>query len=109
MTVHSNQLGFGHALGVGTTTLYTCPSLKRTIVKSIVVENTNAATQRLIFQVKNGATTKVQWCEHPAAGSAAGETVFRDLWVVLVAGDVLQVIVAAASVDVIVSGSELDT
>ena len=108
MGVHSNQLGTAHNAGVGTTTLYTCPTGKRTIVKSIISENTNAATQRLIYQIKNGATTKVQWAEHPASASAAGETVYRDLWVVMVPGDVLSVIIAAASLDVIVSGTELD-
>jgi hypothetical protein len=108
VTVHSNQLGFGSAIGVGTTTLYTVPAGKRTIVKSIQTQNLNAAAQRVVYSVKNGATTKWQWSEHPAAVNAAGEFVDRQTWIVMVTGDFLTVTVAAASVEVGVSGSELD-
>lgn len=108
MGVHSVQLGANSLITTTGVTLYTVPSGKRTILKSLIIENLHTATQRVIVTVKNGGTTKVQWVIWPAAGSSNGETVVQTLWVVLNVGDDIEIKPALGNVEAIASGAELD-
>lgn len=106
--VHSVQLGNGIALGAGLNTLYTCPSGKRTIVKSVYLRNATAAAVVSAIAVTRSTGGTINFFVPLAATPAAGSTVFLDLWMVLNAGDVLKVGGAAGSgVDALASGAEL--
>lgn len=107
MTVHSTQLGADLTLGTGATTLYTVPAGKRTIVKSIVVCNGNAAANFVGFGVIRAGVTIANFRYFVAATSTSGDTVSDLPWIVLNAGDQLLAQAHLASVSVIVSGAEL--
>lgn len=109
MSVHSARLGSAAGLGAASTTLYTCPSGKRTIVKTIWLRNATAGaiTGGWAIVISGGAT--LTFFQPLAATPAAGSTVKIEPWAVLHAGDVLKVSGAAGSgVDVYISGAELD-
>jgi hypothetical protein len=108
VTVHSDRLGSGAALGAGNHTLYTVPTGKRTIVKSIWLRNNTAAaiTGAWAVVITGGAT--ISFFQPLAATPAAGSTVKIEPWIVLRAGDALTVAgVAGSGVDAYVSGAEL--
>ena len=107
MTVHSTQLGLALTIGTGGTTLYTVPAGKRTIVKSVVLQNLNAAAAQATIAIYNGATELAQWGVHLAAAGAAGDSNADQIWVVLNAGQRLKVFAGAASCSAVASGSEL--
>lgn len=107
MTTRSTQLGID--VGVGTTevTLYTVPTGKRSIVKGLQMTNTNAAANFTAIEVYSGATLLGFWREYMAAGGVTGDSITKELWLVLNAGQALKAVSHAASVSVIVSGAEL--
>lgn len=110
MTVHSTQLGAHQAIPAALTTLYTVPALTRTIVKSLWLRNATAGavTCEIALVLAGGAT--VAFFQPLAASPATGSSVYLNLWVVLNAGDKLQVSGAAGSgVDAIASGAALST
>lgn len=109
MTVHSTQLGAHQTIGTGGVTIYTVPANKRAIVKSIWIRNTAGAAQTAAFALilTGGATITI--FQPLAASPAAGSSLYLDLWVILNAGDALKITAGAASLDAIVSGTELST
>lgn len=109
MTVHSKQLGTASALGTALTTIYTCPTNKRTIVKSLVVYNGAAGANVVTWELKAGSTLLATWNTHLAATGAAGDTVYEAPWIVMNAADLLQAIASASGVRLVVSGAELST
>jgi hypothetical protein len=101
-------LGAIAAAGAGNHTLYTCPSGKRTIVKTIWMRNCTAGaiTGDWAVVISGGAT--ITFFQPMAATPAAGSTVKIEPWVVLRAGDALTVAgVAGSGVDCYASGAEL--
>jgi hypothetical protein len=109
VSVHSNQLAATTGLGTTEITLYTVPTGKRTIVKSIVLLNTNAAANIVAIEVYNGATLLAFMRFYLAIEATAGDTVNAQTWFVLNAGQTLKGIATKASASVLISGSELDT
>jgi hypothetical protein len=108
VSVHSARLAQGPVTSGTLATFYTAPTGKRTIVKNIVAQNTNAAANRLQVAVKSGATTLVTFNIYGAAVNTSGDTTNMLPWIVLNAGDVLQLAAAANGFQVVVSGTELD-
>lgn len=87
--------------------LYTVPTGKRTIVKSLLVQNNASATIRVIIDFTSGSTTYGYFCMHPAANASAGETVYQDTWIVLEPGDTIHAAAASTGAAVVISGAEL--
>jgi hypothetical protein len=108
VSVHSNQLAATTGLGTTEITLYTVPTGKRTIVKSVVLLNTNAAANIAALEVYSGATLLAFMRFYLAITATAGDTVNAQTWFVLNAGQTLKGIATKASVSVLISGSELD-
>lgn len=107
MTVASAQLGSAAALGTSLSTIYTCPSGKRTIVKSLVVFNGASSTNVVTWELLAGATLLSTWNTHLATTGAAGDSVYEQPWIVMNAGDVLKAIASASGVRLVVSGTQL--
>ena len=107
MTVHSTRLGAGSALGTGPTTLYTVPSNKRTILKSLMVRNTSSSANGGYLEVAFSGGPTIAWWVSVAADGSAGGSVQVDLWLVLNVGDVVKWASHAAGADVVISGAEL--
>jgi hypothetical protein len=108
MTVHSNRLGIAQGISTGVVSVYTVPANKRTIVKNVIIQNNAGAANRVILGIYNGSTVLAAWGLTPGASASATETLTYDSWFVMNAGETLKVNAAASSVEVIVSGSELD-
>lgn len=102
MSVHSNQLGKSTAVGTSLVTLYTVPTGRRTILKSVAVINLNGAAVRIVMRLAGVYQTM-----HLAAATAAGESQEFSCWIVLNAGDKVEVSTSAATAYAIASGSEL--
>lgn len=107
MTVRSKQLGIANPVTTSGNNIYTVPSSTRTIVKSIYIENLHSAAQRVVLSVKSGSTNLVQLVVTPGAVNSATETSFLNVWLVMEAGQVLNVLPLLGNVEVVVSGAEL--
>lgn len=107
MTVHSTLLGKGAALTVAVHTLYTVPSGKRTILKSITLWNNFAATNRVVVELTLGGVTVVVLDPVLAATGSAGDSFIAAPWIVLNAGDLIQVAPQSHPADCTLSGAEL--
>lgn len=106
MAVRTKQL----ANGVATTTLttiYTCPAGETCIVKEIHFYNpVGGATTALFFRALIGGNARGVFIQ---SGLAANTGSWVDMWLVLQAGDQLQVSATPSSaVQFIVSGTELE-
>jgi hypothetical protein len=108
VTVHSNQLVAIEALPTTETLIYTVPANKRTIVKSVIATNTNAAANTVAIEVYSGATLLGFFRLYQAAANATGDTVNMELWLVLVTGQTLKGLCSHANSTLLISGSELD-
>lgn len=109
MTVHSNQLGHAFALGTVETTLYTVPANHRTIFKGYSACNYASGANVLTLLLYRASTNYHFWHEFLTASATNGDTVNREIWMVLLAGDQIRAIATAADLTVVVSGSELGT
>lgn len=107
MTVHSTQLGANSAVTTAGATLYTCPAGKRTIVKSVVLENTASASQRVFIEVVLHSGGAIQPSVTLGANPSATEAIVWSCWIVLNAGDSIKIQPSANGVQAIVSGTEL--
>ena len=109
MTVHSNLLFSGSFGDSSTHTLYTVPTGKRTIVKSIVPRNAGSSAGAVVIGLKNGATSEGNfgiWC---TASGTNGDSAVVLPWIVLQVGWSLTVSFPTGSGGwITVSGSELD-
>lgn len=105
--VATKQLGAGLSIGTTEVTLYTVPNGHRTIVKNVTMANRNAAANFAAISFYNPSTQIALWREYMAAAGADGDTIIRNTWVVMNAGDRLTVVGHLSPVSVIVSGSEL--
>jgi TolB-like protein len=101
VTVHSTQLAAKSGVGTGGTVVYTVPSGKRTIVKSIWVRNVNAAAQHLGVQYVVAGGQLPELVIYLAATGSNGDSVLVLPWTVLNAGDQIKLFPSANSVDVI--------
>lgn len=109
MAVHSTHLGHVLSQGTAEATVYTVPANTRTILKSVVAQNLNAAAQRLTVKVWNGATQLSQYTLDLTATGTAGQSAVSLPWIVLNAGWHITVVASAASISVALSGTELST
>lgn len=107
MTVRSTQLGIANPVTTSGNNIYTVPSNTRTIVKSIYIENLHSAAQRIVISVKSGSTNLVQLVVTPGAVNSATETSFLNVWLVMNAGQVLNILPVLGNCEVVVSGAEL--
>ena len=107
MTVRSKQLGIANPVTTAGNNIYTVPAGHRAIVKSIYLENLHTAAQRIVINIKSGATTLCQLVTTPGAGASATETSYLNVWLVLEAGQVLQILPLLGNCEAIVSGAEL--
>jgi hypothetical protein len=107
VTVRSKQLGIANPITTSGNNIYTCPSNTRTIVKSIYLENLHSAAQRVVVALTSGATTLVQLVVTPGAVNSATETAFLNVWLVMEAGQVLNIKPLLGNIECVVSGAEL--
>ena len=109
MTVRSKQLG--HVLVANNTGLiiYQVPAGYRTIVKNVSVQSAAAAAQPLrVYVLDSGGVELFRWTYWLAAAGASGDSANQTVWVVMEAGQQLQVAFGNASGgSVSASGSEL--
>lgn len=97
------QLFLGAVSATTPTTVYTVPAGKRTIVKSVTVQNTTGASKDVQLRV-SGTGTIYHW--NLTAYGTAGDRAVQNFWIVLNPGDVLQFQVSVTGqIDVSVSGS----
>jgi hypothetical protein len=109
MTVHSTQLGANGAIAAGGATLYTVPAGKRTILKSVVLQNNAAGANRIILRIDLVGGGNMSWGVTVGAAGGASESMVIDCWIVLNAGDVLKVNPTSSFVEAIASGAQLTT
>jgi hypothetical protein len=109
MTVHSTQLGANGAIAAGGATLYTVPAGKRTIVKSIVLQNNAAGANRIILRIDLVGGGNFSWGVTVGAASGASESMLIECWLVMNAGDVFKVNPTSSFVEALVSGAQLTT
>lgn len=107
VAVHSKRLGANAAVGTTDTTLYTCPSGSRTIVKGVQWQNLGATAAQARLKVFNGATQVMQYSTQLGALHAADDSDTREIWLVMNAGETLKVAMSAGTAMVAVSGAEL--
>lgn len=108
MSVHSARLAAGHVSSAAYTTWYTCPTGKRTIVKSVLARNRAGAANRMVIGLTVGGTLVWNYSVYGAIINTSGDSINFQPWLVMNAGDLLQLAVAADGFDVAVSGTELD-
>lgn len=109
MTVHSTQLGLELTFSTTHTTVYTVPAGKRTIVKSILIQNQTAAAGTVTIWVQVGSTQLFAINYHLTAAGSVGDSVTLAPWLVLNAGQSLVVATQAGSAGIAFSGAELQT
>jgi hypothetical protein len=107
VTVRSKQLGIANPVTTAGNNIYTVPANTRAIVKSIYLENLHTAAQRIVIGVKSGSTILAQMVVTPGAVNSATETAFLNVWFVMSAGQVLNILPLLGNCEVIVSGAEL--
>jgi len=110
MTVRSTQLGIADGVTAGDHDLYTVPSGRRTILKTLQVRNNTAGAITWSWYIKPTGGGRIDFFLPMPASPGAGSTATLNLWTVLNAGDVLGVTgVAGSGIDCIASGAELVT
>jgi len=105
VTARSTQLAAYHSTAAFTGTVFTCPTGWRTIVKSVSAFNTTAASslvQSYVYHPANGAYVLTL-----NSTLQANTASFWDGWVVLNPGDLLQVALQVAGINVWASGTLL--
>jgi hypothetical protein len=107
VSVASKQLGLGGPIPTTGATIYTVPAGKRTIVKSIQLQNNHTAAQRIIFSVWVAGVNTFAWGVTPGAAASATESMLLTPWLVLEAGQVLKVQPISGTCQLLVSGAEL--
>lgn len=110
MTVRSDSLALGQMSSAGPTTVYTVPAGYKTIVKHVCGENRSAGSASLALLVKRGATTYVLKTFSGVGSAVDYEWAISQVWLVLEAGDELQLSTGAASpyFTYFISGAELE-
>jgi hypothetical protein len=108
MTPRSTQLCAAHITSGSLGLVYTVPAGKRTIVKSLTCYNDHAGTNYLQVVGYTGATELFQVRVYMAAAGSTGDTQELMLWLVLNAGQTVEMAAEASGVQVLMSGAELD-
>jgi hypothetical protein len=108
VTVRSSLLGTANVSDSSAHVLYTVPAGYRTIVKSIIVKGGATAASRAAFRLLRSGTALANFSAFMSAINTSGDTVFLLPWLVMNAGDSLDVTFSAAAGGwVAVSGTEL--
>jgi hypothetical protein len=108
MTTRTKQLAW-QRLPNGTTTVYTCPSGHRTIVKDVRLYNNDSAGKQMQCFVSNGAGTVYGHIVPLQTVGVVALAAPTAVWAVMEAGQELRVYTAAAAnaSDCLISGAEL--
>lgn len=108
MTTRTKQLAW-RRLPNGDTTVYTCPSGHRTIIKDVRIYNNGATTKHTNCYVANSAKTVYGHVVPYQNIAAAGMATPTQTWAVMEAGQELVVYWEGTSndADCIISGAEL--
>lgn len=107
MTVYSTQLGAGAFAAGSYSTVYTVPTGKRTILKSMWLRNTFNGANIAKVNLSTVAHGNVYFYTNLATSGAAGDTALIPLWVVLNVGDIIKIEPTQSNVEAIFSGAEL--
>lgn len=107
MTVHSTQLGANEAVGTTEVTIYTVPANIRTIVKGLQLVNNSGSANFIALELYSGSTLLGYWREYMGAAGASGDSITKEIWMVMNAGQTFKAVCHAVSISVILSGSEL--
>jgi len=107
LPVRSKRLAYGATSPTALTNKYTVPSGHTTIVKGVTVVNGSSAGSYFVVAAVIGGGTAVSVF---ACGNMSANAVVlsSELWHVLEAGDVLQVVGAHSDITFYISGAELD-
>jgi hypothetical protein len=102
--LRSTQLWKGVVSSTTVTTVYTVPAGKRAILKFVTVMNAGAATRDVQLRI-GGLGTIAHW--NLTAYGTGGDKATGTFWVVLNAGETIQVdLTVAGTVSMTISGSE---
>lgn len=107
MTVVSQSLAIGQRTSTAATSIYTVPTGKRTILKSIVVNNGNVAANRVVVEILISGTVVAAMSLFAAAGGATNDTPILQPWLVLQAGWTISILSTQQPYYYALSGSEL--
>jgi hypothetical protein len=107
VTVVSQSLATGQRTSTAATSIYTVPSGKRTILKSIVVNNGNAGANRIVVEILNGGTVVAAMSLFAAAGGSNNDTPILQPWVVLETGWTISILSTQQPYYYALSGAEL--
>lgn len=100
-------LGRSAPLAATNTTLYTVPGATTTIVTSLMVCNTGAATTIRVFVIPSGGSANVNNAIYYDVSIPAGDTLASNIAVVLEAGDFIQVYNTDVRITFTASGIEV--
>lgn len=104
----STSLYAGSITSSSTITLYTVPTGKRTIIKSIHVTSSYSSTQRIVFAINNGTSDLAYFTVYCAATGTSGDTQDLEGWWVIEEGWKINISVPHPNANAFISGSELD-
>lgn len=107
MAVRSKQLGGGAFASGSYHHVYTVPTGYRTILKGIWVRNTFAGANIGKVNLDTVAFGNVYFYFPLVTSGSSGDSQFLNLWVVLEAGDVINIEPTQNNVEAIFAGSEL--
>lgn len=105
--VHSTRLGAVDSVTTSSTTAYTVPANVRSILKSITAANYSSSANTLYVTVKNGTTTLFTVTVQCAAAPTVVETTYVLPWIVLNAGEHVELLATASRISASLSGTEL--
>ena len=107
MTIASQQL---HAAAVPVTTpvtIYTVPSGKRTILKSIAVYNGWTSAQVVELYFYDGGTLLMAWPLYLGAIGTNADRILEAPWMVLLDGQIIKIVSDHSGAYAMLSGAEL--
>lgn len=107
MSTHTKQLFLGSQDVHSATVLYTCPSGKRTIVKTLRLLQSGSGSVSIIVYVAHGSGALAYLAFIATTGSALNSV--TNCWDVLEAGDQLGIVVTGGTGNclMLISGTEL--
>jgi hypothetical protein len=107
VSLASLQLGHAASLGTGGATIYTVPAGKRTILKSVLLQNSYAGSNRVILTLHLAGGANIGWGLTLGTSGTATESLIWLPWIVMMAGDYLTVAPTNSPIQVLASGAEL--
>jgi hypothetical protein len=106
MAFTQKRLAGPAAMAASATNIYTTPSLSTTIVKQIMLCNTNAATQTATLHVADSGSVAASNMIFKAISLDPSETVILNLSLVLGSSEKISGLASSTSVTITISGIE---